>query len=300
MTSTSINLAMNNLTQVEKLGSKTRTHVVAVLKPTPDQLLRVSPQQPQLTYPEITYPLSFGQPSSSGPVPYKAPQGGTIIEANPVLNQLEKPSTAPMKPLREQSSAVLSDQGQAGGAPGQNFSTTQQPPASYSAPGHNERPRGTLPARDLKASRTFAVLRMAQGENPWDLGSRLLNLQTLMGTTIIDWFLPFKRSPCCNHEDPESHFAIGPSVDMLKASVSFIEARDIRMSDGGKRALRNPYLDVEATKSRPSESRRRRRRRKSHRKEKRNDSFKNPSSDAENPPMQMQDLNGNESRTRDT
>jgi palmitoyltransferase len=296
MTGTSIDLAMNNLTQVEKLGSKTRTHVVAVLKPTPDQRLRVSPQQPQLAYPEITYPLRFGQPPSSGPMPYNVPQGGAINEANPVLAQSEKPSTAPMEPLGEPSSILPLNEAHGGGPPGKHFDPTNQLSALHSTTNNSEKPRGPLSARDLKASRTFAILRMAQGENPWDLGSRLLNLQTLMGTTVIDWFLPFRRSPCCNHEDPESHFAIGPSVDMLKASVSFIEAKDIRMSDGGKKPLRNPYLDIETTKHRPSESRRRRRRRKSHRKRERTDSFTNPSPDAENPSIQLQDMNGNASR----
>jgi hypothetical protein len=44
--------------------------------------------------------------------------------------------------------------------------------------------------RDLQASRTFAVLRMLEsGDNPWDLGSLMLNWKTVMGDDVIDWFL---------------------------------------------------------------------------------------------------------------
>ena len=63
--------------------------------------------------------------------------------------------------------------------------------------------------------------------------------------------------------------------------------------------LRNPYLDVEATKYEPSDGRRRRRpRRKSNRKREHNDSATSPSPDAKNPPIWMEDMNGNASMNR--
>lgn len=82
---------------------------------------------------------------------------------------------------------------------------------------------GTSPAtsspRDLKATRTFAILQSNPGEHPWDLGSFLLNWKSVMGDNIIDWFLPIKRSPCCNHEDTESYFPMGPALDSVYAQL---------------------------------------------------------------------------------
>ena len=236
MTGTSIDLALNNLTQVEKLGSKTRAHVMAVLKPTPDQLHRVNQLPPQLIYPEVTYPLTISQTPPSETMLYSAPQVDNMVRDSK-LSLSEEPFIAPGRLLEEPSSNLPLDKDHKGVPPGNDLDSASQPPTLHSPMNNNGKSREPLSARDLKASRTFAILRMAQGENPWDLGSRLLNLQTLMGTTILDWFLPFRRSPCCNHEDTESQFAIGPSVDMLKASVSFIEAKDIRLSHGGKKPL---------------------------------------------------------------
>lgn len=46
-----------------------------------------------------------------------------------------------------------------------------------------------LSERDLQAKRSFVVLRTEHGENPWNLGSMLLNWETVMGTNPIDWLL---------------------------------------------------------------------------------------------------------------
>ncbi|KAI1779337.1 zf-DHHC-domain-containing protein [Hypoxylon cercidicola] len=62
--------------------------------------------------------------------------------------------------------------------------------------------------RDDLATRTFAVLKTEPGENPWDVGI-WQNWQTVMGTNIFDWFLPFRRSPCTNHESHDSFYPMG-------------------------------------------------------------------------------------------
>jgi palmitoyltransferase len=91
----------------------------------------------------------------------------------------------------------------------------------------NASKRERLSKRDLQATRTFAILPMLKaGDNPWDLGSRISNFKTVMGTKVLDWFLPIRRSPCCNHEDAESQFQVGPVVDLLKSSVGFIPPRE--------------------------------------------------------------------------
>jgi palmitoyltransferase len=102
--------------------------------------------------------------------------------------------------------------------------------------------------RDLQASRTFAVLRMLEsGDNPWDLGSLMLNWKTVMGDDVIDWFLPIKRSPCCNHEQSESQFSVGPWVDLLRVKYGFLGPQNIRA--GGKRFQRRAGPELSRAKT---------------------------------------------------
>ncbi|KAF8859814.1 zf-DHHC-domain-containing protein [Acephala macrosclerotiorum] len=178
MTGASVDLAMNNLTQVERLGSKTRVQTLAILKPSQDELYRISPfLASQHPYREIAYPLAMNGSLGSTGTPDTSSYG------------------TPPSPT------------QASGSP-------EQVPA----PGTNGSVSYRYSDRDLKATRTFAVLKMKQGDNPWDLGTRLLNWETVMGSNFVDWFLPIRRSPCCNHEDSESQFQIGPWVDLLRSS----------------------------------------------------------------------------------
>jgi hypothetical protein len=100
--------------------------------------------------------------------------------------------------------------------------------------------RERLSDRDLKANRTFAILKMLElGDNPWDLGTRIANWETVMGISVWDWFLPVRRSPCCNHEDTESHFMIGPWVDLLRCKVGFLAPEN--KPDRGR------HLNIKAT-----------------------------------------------------
>jgi len=102
--------------------------------------------------------------------------------------------------------------------------------------------------RDLQATRTFAVLRMLEsGDNPWDLGSLMLNWKTVMGDDVIDWFLPIKRSPCCNHEQSESQFSVGPWVDLLRVKYGFLEPQNVRA--GGKRFQRRAGPELSRAKT---------------------------------------------------
>lgn len=79
-----------------------------------------------------------------------------------------------------------------------------------------ERPMEMYSARDALASRTFAVLRTEQGENPWDVGF-WHNWKEVMGTNPLDWFLPLRRSPCTKHDIPESFYRMGPKIDEIRA-----------------------------------------------------------------------------------
>ncbi|KAJ5099427.1 hypothetical protein N7532_006428 [Penicillium argentinense] len=71
----------------------------------------------------------------------------------------------------------------------------------------------------------FAILHTQPGENPFNLGSPLKNLQQVMGNNIIDWLLPIKNSPCADHSSQESAFALGPVVTRLKQEAGLLSSK---------------------------------------------------------------------------
>ncbi|KAI1392327.1 zf-DHHC-domain-containing protein [Hypoxylon trugodes] len=82
-------------------------------------------------------------------------------------------------------------------------------------------------ARDDLATRTFAILKTAPGENPWDLGM-WRNWKTVMGTNVFDWILPIRRSPCVNHESYDGFYPMGYVLDNILARYNLT---DIAMKD---------------------------------------------------------------------
>ena len=85
-------------------------------------------------------------------------------------------------------------------------------------------------------TRTFAILHSKPGENPYDLG-RLCNFKSVMGDRWIDWLLPLRSSPCCDHSG-ESAFALGPVVQRMKEEAKIVPVetrRKRRRKSKGKR-----------------------------------------------------------------
>jgi palmitoyltransferase len=116
-------------------------------------------------------------------------------------------------------------------------------------------------SRDSGGERIFAILQTDQ--NPFDLGSPLLNLQQVMGYTACDWLLPIKLSPCTDHSSPESIYALGPVVQRLKREagleVSTWSDRECS-ADGSRRSRpRRRKSHVPSLRSPERESRRHRR-----------------------------------------
>jgi palmitoyltransferase len=60
----------------------------------------------------------------------------------------------------------------------------------------------------------FAILELRAGENPWDVGF-MGNLKLVMGNKFIDWLLPLRYSPCCNHDSTSSEYPMGPAYTEL-------------------------------------------------------------------------------------
>ncbi|KAK2748892.1 palmitoyltransferase pfa5 [Myotisia sp. PD_48] len=71
--------------------------------------------------------------------------------------------------------------------------------------------------------REFAILTTKPGENPFELGSPLSNLKEVMGYNLLDWFIPLRHSPCASHENQESAFRLGPTVQRLRREAGLLE-----------------------------------------------------------------------------
>jgi palmitoyltransferase len=74
-------------------------------------------------------------------------------------------------------------------------------------------------------SRTFAILQTTPGTNPWDCGSAFENISEVMGTRLVDWFLPIRYSPCANHDSPISMFKLNPKLEHLKRAAGIEDER---------------------------------------------------------------------------
>jgi palmitoyltransferase len=252
MTVTSIELAMNNYTQVERIGAKQAVHILAILKPPGKSIVRLTNEPVfQPFYKEITYPLDAGVPPN--PDYYQPadmprtkifsharqaePFGNpSLLAPGDICNTLAAPTQGPDDtPSNSAVSTVnssLGAQAELSGVKRENCmpiqgALPQSEPTAHPGGGQDPSTKERVSERDLQATRTFAILPMLQaGDNPWDLGSWLLNFKTVMGVNLLDWLLPIRRSPCCNHEDTTSQYAIGPGVDLLRSSVGFIPSRD--------------------------------------------------------------------------
>ncbi|KAH8594061.1 DHHC palmitoyltransferase-domain-containing protein [Bisporella sp. PMI_857] len=214
---------MRNMTQVEEHGSAIKVHTLAVLKPDYDEVIRVNPNwnsNPTFLYPQITYPLEYSQSKLAQGLEHPSkregePQVVDRPEFPPsTILSLTSQQTAPVQTTAN--SIVSSD-------------PTVAPPAHYS--GNRSYSREKPSARDQLAKRTFSILQTREGENPWDQGSYFRNIQCVLGRSIFEWFVPFKRSPLCNHEDSRSYYSLGPSVDRLIATLYFREANDETLTE---------------------------------------------------------------------
>lgn len=209
------------MTQVEQAKAKRNAHTVALRKPPLEELRRINTKMAEeLSYPEITYPLSAGLP---------------VLNDSP---QTLASNRAPQPPKLAKLPGTIKPSGT---SPGQG---TRENAATSMINGNPLLPWDAMP------SKTFAVLKMNMDENPWDLGSLLLNWESIMGTTIVDWLLPIKRSPCCAHDDPESHFSVGPAVDRLRAGYYFIESKAVRTKGRRKHSSKRINSDAKEGASR--------------------------------------------------
>ncbi|KFY63090.1 hypothetical protein V496_04189 [Pseudogymnoascus sp. VKM F-4515 (FW-2607)] len=112
--------------------------------------------------------------------------------------------------------------------PASEKSPSTAPSSPASAPhGETTSEPEALSERDSRATRTFAILQLAVGRNPWDLGA-VGNWKSVMGNNFLEWVLPIKQSPCRDHESHESQFKTGRWMEELLVEVGFMSEKDMR------------------------------------------------------------------------
>ncbi|KAI6251254.1 Palmitoyltransferase pfa5 [Erysiphe necator] len=240
-----IRLAVTNMTQVERIGAKKRVYNLAAIVPSVENLasenniLQYFGSQSFITYPlvnnieQLTWPISSLNPSLSqrplyldknqstsdySPLPSQLgafsnnASEGSQTRQQPICSDLINPSS--LAGVKNNDLAILNK-----GNPDLLEKSIRANTSQSEGP--NSDSEGTLAKNCLNQTnyRTFVILRTNEGENPWDLGSSLLNWKTVMGNSIIDWILPINRSPCCNHDSPESQFEFGYVVGNLLSSL---------------------------------------------------------------------------------
>ena len=76
-------------------------------------------------------------------------------------------------------------------------------------------PPAVISDRDAQAVRKFAILQVKSGDNPWNLGMAR-NWTSVMGSSPLEWFLPIRHSPCCDHDSMRSDYPTGRALTKLK------------------------------------------------------------------------------------
>ncbi|SMR49208.1 unnamed protein product [Zymoseptoria tritici ST99CH_3D1] len=79
-------------------------------------------------------------------------------------------------------------------------------------PLHLPTDRPPIPAPPQRA---FAILQLPPGLNPWNLGSVYANFTAVFGEFVVDWLLPLKHSPCCDHSSDISEYPLGPEFELM-------------------------------------------------------------------------------------
>ncbi|CAK3881855.1 Palmitoyltransferase pfa5 [Lecanosticta acicola] len=118
--------------------------------------------------------------------------------------------------------------------------------SSVTYPLHWSVDRPPLPA---PTARTFAILKVPPGANPWNLGSAYRNFTAVFGFKLHEWLLPLNYSPCCDHSSAVSEYPLGPEFELLLVDAGLVRpqgssARELRPSSARSSRRRKRRLDL--------------------------------------------------------
>jgi hypothetical protein len=96
--------------------------------------------------------------------------------------------------------------------------STQTPRRNSSSNNSRDKPN-VLKEVTCSDGREYVVFQTQPFVNPWDIGS-MENLRTIMGNSMLHWFLPFQMSPCIKHHDVRGQYGWSREViDMAHSTV---------------------------------------------------------------------------------
>ncbi len=177
MTMACLHFVFTNLTNVESYQLKDRTRLMAVR-------IRRGAGPVQGSYNVVTYPL----PKDDGPLSGYGATG----------------ASAPLQPQPENTVGPVS---------GTAAEPEEVDPIKAARAARAAR-RAQRDQRDLLAFRTFAIIPVEKGMNVWDLGWGA-NWASVMGTNPLDWLLPVRVSPCCDHDSMVSFYRVSPAFKKM-------------------------------------------------------------------------------------
>jgi palmitoyltransferase len=73
--------------------------------------------------------------------------------------------------------------------------------------------------------------------NPWNLRSPWANLSEVFGSQPDEWFLPVKRSPCCDHTSMIAEYPLGLDFEGLLEEVGLVRKSQARQQQEQQGAL---------------------------------------------------------------
>lgn len=115
-----------------------------------------------------------------------------------------------------------------------SFARSPNVSESTTATGYELQEAATQYERDSLNIRSFFIVQLEKGENPWDLGSWLLNWKSVMGESVMSWIFPIRQSPTTRRyrswEDNrlekgqllDSEFPFGPIVETYRKRFGLV------------------------------------------------------------------------------
>jgi palmitoyltransferase len=192
----SVYLAAMNVTTVEHMGiGGARQTFIAVVLP---------PEQQQVD--PITLPSPTRRPSPPSDAESQQPPNSELDD--PAHQSYFQKSARPPRRTSPPSSPTNSQP-----QPSKNWKGTITFPLNLPT----DRP--PIPA---PSPRTFAILALPARMTPWDLKSPWSNLSEVFGSQPDEWFLPIKRSPCCDHTSMIAEYPLGPDFEALLEKVGLV------------------------------------------------------------------------------
>lgn len=117
--------------------------------------------------------------------------------------------------------------------PRSSSSSTPYSSASSSPNSNSRQQNPVLCELQRSQSRSYIVVQTQPGDNPWDMGV-WNNVRSIMGDSVIGWFIPWTMSPIARHDSHEGEFGWGTVVQRMMEEHGAGSKRSRRRSRGSR------------------------------------------------------------------